>query len=50
MVKGESPTGWTAYVRAYKEKHPDVIVDYKELMKQYIKGIRLDETHEGEPV
>lgn len=37
-MKGESPTGWTAYVRAYKEKHPDEVVDYKTLMQQYIKG------------
>ena len=38
IKKSESPTGWTAYVAAYKAKHPDAIIDYKELMKQYIKG------------
>lgn len=37
-MKGENPTGWVAYVRAYKEKHPDTEVNYKELMQKYIKG------------
>lgn len=37
-MKGESPTGWTAYVRAYKEKHPEAVIDYKTLMQSYIKG------------
>jgi hypothetical protein len=40
MVKGESPTGWTAYVRAYKEKYPEALIDYKALMQQYIKGVK----------
>lgn len=47
--KGESPTGWTAFVRKWKEKYPDAILDYKVMMQIYIKGNRLDETHEGEP-
>lgn len=40
--KGESkdsPTGWAAYVAAYKAKHPEAIIDYKVLMQQYIKGV-----------
>jgi hypothetical protein len=37
-MKGESPTGWMAYIRKYKEKHPDVVIDYKVLMQKYIKG------------
>lgn len=40
---GDSPNGWTAYVRAYKERHPDVIPDLKALMQQYIKGIPVQE-------
>lgn len=34
----DSPNGWVAYVRAYKEAHPDEVIDYKILMQQYIKG------------
>lgn len=41
-MKNESPTGWTVFVRAYKEKHPDTVIDYKELMKQYIRGVKID--------
>ncbi|ATN92883.1 hypothetical protein QGX11_gp120 [Pseudomonas phage PPSC2] len=37
-MKGESTTGWTAYVRTYKAKYPDQEVDYKALMQKYIKG------------
>lgn len=37
-MKGENPTGWVAYVRNFKEKHPDVVIDYKTLMQKYIKG------------
>lgn len=40
-MKGESPTGWMAYVRKYKELHPEATIDYKELLKQYIGGIKL---------
>ena len=40
-MKGDNPTGWVAYVRTYKEKHPDVVIDYKVLMKQYIEGVKL---------
>lgn len=40
-MKGESPTGWTAYVRAFKEANPEVIIDYKVLMQQYIKGVKI---------
>lgn len=39
-VKGDNPTGWVAYVRNFKEKHPDVVIDYKQLMQKYIKGER----------
>lgn len=37
----ENPTGWTAYVRAYKEKYPERAesIDYKALMKDYIGGV-----------
>lgn len=38
LVKGENPTGWVAYVRNFKEKYPDVVIDYKQLMQKYIKG------------
>jgi hypothetical protein len=41
--KNESPTGWAAYVAAFKAKHPDAIIDYKNLMQQYIKGVPLKE-------
>lgn len=40
----ENPTGWTAYVAAYKAAHPDKLLtaaDYKVLMQQYIKGVAL---------
>jgi hypothetical protein len=40
----ENPTGWTAYVAAYKAAHPDAIIDYKVLMQQYIKGVALPTT------
>jgi hypothetical protein len=47
----ENPTGWTAYVAAYKAAHPDAIIDgqlppatYKALMQQYIKGVALPST------
>lgn len=39
MHKGDSTTGWTAYVARYKEKHPNEDINYKELMKAYIGGI-----------
>lgn len=35
----ESPTGWAAYVAAFKEKYKGSIIDYKVLMQQYIRGI-----------
>lgn len=38
MVKGDSTTGWLAFVRTYKEKYPDAVLDYKTLMQKYIKG------------
>jgi hypothetical protein len=38
VVKGENPTGWAAFVRNYKEKYPDAVLDYKTLMQKYIKG------------
>lgn len=41
MMKGsskDSSTGWTAYVRAYKEKYPDIVINFKTLMQSYIKG------------
>lgn len=37
----DSPTGWTAYVRAYKEKYPDVVINFKVLMQQYINGVAI---------
>lgn len=30
--------GWSWWVRTYKLAHPEETLDYKELMKQYIKG------------
>lgn len=40
IKSNESKTGWTAYVKAFKEKYgQDVLIDYKVLMQQYIKGI-----------
>lgn len=36
-MKGDSTTGWTAYVLAFKAKYPDVVIDYKQLMQKYIK-------------
>lgn len=36
--KNESPTGWVAFVEAYKAAHPGAILDYKVLMQLYIKG------------
>jgi hypothetical protein len=38
VTKGDSPTGWVAYCRNFKEKYPDVVIDYKQLMQKYIKG------------
>ncbi|QNO00022.1 hypothetical protein phiPsa267_005 [Pseudomonas phage phiPsa267] len=49
-MKGENPTGWMAYIRKWREKFPLEEPNYKALLQQYIKGIRLDDTHEGEPV
>lgn len=37
-MKGENPTGWMAYVRKYRELHPEQEINYKELMQKYIKG------------
>jgi hypothetical protein len=37
----ESPTGWAAYVAAFKAKHPTAIIDYKVLMQQYIRGVKI---------
>lgn len=36
----DSPTGWAAYVAAYKLKYPENAdnIDYQALMKQYIGG------------
>lgn len=39
----EHPTGWMAFVRAYKEAHPGAILDYKVLMQLYIKGVKANE-------
>lgn len=36
----ENPTGWTAYVAAFKAANPDAIIDYKMLMQQYIRGTK----------
>ena len=33
-----NPTGWMAFVAAYKAKHPTAIFDYKVLMQLYIRG------------
>jgi hypothetical protein len=44
IKSNENPTGWTAYVAAYKAAHPDAIIDYKVLMQQYIKGVALPTT------
>jgi hypothetical protein len=41
MHKGDSTTGWTAYVEAFKAKHPTAIIDYKVLLTQYIKGVKV---------
>lgn len=32
------PTGWMAFVAAYKAAHPTAILDYKVLMQLYIRG------------
>lgn len=37
----DSPTGWAAYVAAFKLKHPEAIIDYKVLMQQYIRGVKI---------
>lgn len=37
----DSPTGWVAYVRAYKALHPDEKIDYKALLQQYIQGVKI---------
>lgn len=34
----DNPTGWMAYVAAYKAKYPTAILDYKVLMQFYIRG------------
>ncbi|QNR53791.1 hypothetical protein phiK7A1_001c [Pseudomonas phage phiK7A1] len=39
----ETVGGWTWYVAQWKEKHPDTKVDYKALLQQYIKGVKLHE-------
>jgi hypothetical protein len=47
IKSNENPTGWTAYVAAYKAAHPDKLLtaaDYKVLMQQYIKGVALPTT------
>jgi hypothetical protein len=41
MHKGDSKTGWTAYVEAFKAKHPTATIDYKILLQQYIRGIKI---------
>lgn len=33
--------GWSWYVAQYKEKHPDEVIDYKVLLQQYIKGVKI---------
>lgn len=38
----DSSTGWMAYVRATKEKYPEAIIDYKVLMQQYIRGVKIE--------
>lgn len=38
----ETEGGWMEYVRLWREKNPDGVVDYKALLQQYIKGIRHD--------
>jgi hypothetical protein len=42
-VKNENPTGWTAYVTTFKARNPDTPIDYKTLMQQYIKGVKLED-------
>lgn len=37
-VVADTPGGWMLFVRAFKEKHPDAILDYKVLMQMYIRG------------
>lgn len=41
MHKGDSKTGWAAYVAAFKALHPTAIIDYKILLQQYIKGVKV---------
>lgn len=38
-----SPNGWMAYVAAYRIAHPEEVIDYKALLQQYIKGVKIDE-------
>lgn len=37
----DSEGGWTAYIREWKAKHPDTVIDYKALLQQYIKGVKI---------
>lgn len=39
----ETVGGWTWYIKMFKETHPEVVVDYKTLLQQYIKGIPYQE-------
>lgn len=43
----ETTGGWTWYVRMFKEKHPNAVIDYKVLLSQYIKGISYDVAKEA---
>lgn len=33
--------GWTWYIAQWKEKYPDAVIDYKALLQQYIKGVKV---------
>lgn len=37
----ETIGGWMWYVRQFKEKHPTAIIDYKILLQQYMKGVKI---------
>jgi hypothetical protein len=37
-VVADVPGGWMWWVSQWKQSHPDVVPDYKSMMKQYING------------
>lgn len=37
-VVADTPGGWMAFVRAFRQENPTAILDYKVLMQQYIRG------------